>query len=135
MNLLNIIDKMEWPEFLILMAVFLGIVNFVAWIFLMRKERKNTKLGQAVDKIVKSVFNNGAFVDGGVLIALFGVAVVALITTKETVSKNAVVTKQEIKVDDKIYKCQPIRQRVIKYYDLDEKKTKPLPLPTKKECK
>lgn len=135
MNLLNIIDKMEWPEFLILMAVFLGIVNFVAWVFLMRKERKNTKLGQAVDKIVKSVFNNGAFVDGGVLIALFGVAIVALIATKETVSKQSVVESEKIQIDNSVYQCKEIQRRSISYYDIETKTYKKLPIPQKKECK
>lgn len=132
MNILNIIDAMSWREFLILFSVFMAIVNFVAWVFLIKLQKQNKKVKTAIGSLIQKIGDKG-FIDGGVLIALFGVAVISIVSLNETVPKQAVVNKQEIKVDDKIYQCRPIRQQVIKYYDLEEKKTKQLPI--KKDCK
>lgn len=133
MEILNVIDAMSWREFLIFFSVFMALVNFGAWYLLYKRENKNKHLNASARKILDAVVKNGGFVEGGVIIALWGVAMIAIVSFRETVSKQAVVTKQEIKVDDKVYKCQPIRQRVIAYYDLEEKKTKPIKI-TPKEC-
>ena len=134
MEILNIIDAMSWRDFLIFFCAFMALVNFGAWLMLYKLENKNKHLTNSAKKILDAVVKNGGFVDGGVIIALWGVAMIAIVSFRETVSKQAVVTKQEIKVDDKVYKCSPIRQRVIAYYDLEEKKTKPIKIQPKKEC-
>lgn len=129
MELLNIIDQMSWKEYSIFFCVFVGLVNFVAWMFLMKRH----SLKKSAEKLVSAI-NSRGFVDGGLVVILFFGAMTALIVSRETVSKESVVEAQKIEIDDKTYRCQPIRQRVIKYYDLEEKKTKPLPIPPKKEC-
>lgn len=134
MEIFNVIDAMEWKDFLIFFSVFMGLVNFGAWIMLRKLETKNKHLTASAKELVNAVIKNGGFIDAGVLILLWGIGMISVISFNETVPKQAVVTKQEIKVDDKVYRCAPIRQRVIKYYDLQEQKTKPIKLPPKKEC-
>lgn len=150
MNILEIIDAMSWKEFLIFLAVFLGIVNLIAWAMLYKAEQSRKNLNQSAKKLIDSIVNESqplqarnekmkfnikneqGFVDGGVIIALVGVAMVALVASQESISKQSIVNKEEIKVADTVYKCHPIRKKVIQYYDLVEKKTKPIEV--KKEC-
>lgn len=135
MNLLNVIDQMSWKEYLIFISLFFAIVNFAAWVVLMKRQKLGKSLKAMADKLVKS----GGFIDGGVIAGLAVSAIIALVVTQETnrntVPKTTVVDQKTILIDDKVYRCEPIRQRVVRYYDLEEKKTRPLPLPPKKECK
>lgn len=121
----------------------MALVNFGAWLMLYKLENKNKHLTNSAKKILDAVVKNGGFVDGGIIVALAMSGIIALVVTQETkrntVPKSTVVDQKPIAIDDKVYQCAPIRQRVIQYYSIEEKKTKPLPLPPKtktpkKEC-
>ena len=148
MNLLETIDLMTWKEYLIFMSVFLGLVNLFAWYLLMQKEKRNRKLQMVVEKIMsqalspkvadgKAKFNltNHGIIDGGVLIALFGVAMIAFISGRETVSNKAVVNREEIKIENSVYQCREIRRKTIHYYDVTTGTYKLLPTKPTQGCK
>lgn len=81
-----------------------------------------------------SVFNVRGIVDGGALIALVGVAMVAFISGRETVSNKAVINQEKIEIENTVYQCKPIQKKLIKYYDITTKKYKTLYSVPKKEC-
>ena len=134
MEILNVIDAMSWRDFLIFFCVFMALVNFGAWFMLYKLENKNKHLTNSAKKILDAVVKNGGFIDAGILLVLWGVGMIGIITYNETVPKTTVVDQKPIAIDDKVYQCAPIRQRVIQYYDLSEKKTKPIKIQPKKEC-
>lgn len=71
MNLLNVIDQMEFKEYLIFISLFFAIVNFVAWVVLMKRQKLGKSLKAMADKLVK----NGGFIDP--ILFMFGAAFMA----------------------------------------------------------
>lgn len=67
MKILEIIDAMEMKEYLIFVAVFFGLVNFVAWIILMKRQKLGKSLKAMAEKLVKS---ENAFIDPFFLMAV-----------------------------------------------------------------
>ncbi len=134
MEIFNVIDAMEWKDFLIFFSVFMGLVNFGAWIMLRKLENKNKHLTASAKELVNAVIKNGGFVDGGVIIGLWLGAMAILIATKETVNKSAVVESEKIEIADTVYQCKPVQKKLIKYYDVQTNTYKPLYHQPKKEC-
>lgn len=60
MNLLNVIDQMEFKEYLIFISLFFAIVNFVAWIVLMKRQKLSRSLKAMAEKLVS---NEKGFID------------------------------------------------------------------------
>lgn len=122
-----------------LISISLGLSIFIQ----KRRIEKQTKLlakkllVQTNEEIMNkgpSVFNVRGIVDGGVLIALVGVAMVAFISGRETVSKEAVKNKEEIKIENSVYRCREIRRKMLRYYDVQTGKYKYLPLNQNEGC-
>lgn len=84
--------------------------------------------------MLKRIKNNSGIVDGGVLITLVGVAMVAFISGRETVSKEAVKNKEEIKIDNSVYQCKEMRRKMLRYFDVETGKYKYLPLNKNEGC-
>lgn len=135
-----------------LLSVVIGALNVSLLLSILAKSKKleeeNKKVAAKIvasfnkeDDLQKgpSIFNVKGIVDGGVIIALIGVAFVALVATKETqlktVSKEAVINKEEIAIDNSVYQCREIRRKIIKYYDVHTGTYKPLPITPQKDCK
>lgn len=136
---------------ILLLSVVLGALNVYFLLSILVKSKKlEAEHKKTAAKIIASfnkeddlkgpsIFNGKGFIDGGVIIALIGVAFVAIVATKETelktVSKEAVVNKEEIAIDNSVYQCREIRRKVIKYYDVASNTYKILPIPPQKDCK
>lgn len=114
-----------YNEILILACAILGVINLaLAFIVIFKKYKIEKRTEQLASKLVADVnlgdamktTQSGRFVirsergvvDGGVIIALAGVAIVALIYGQETVPKSKVVERQAIKIDESIYRCETI---------------------------
>lgn len=134
-----------------LLSVALGALNIFLLLSMLAKSKKlEAEHKKTAAKLIAgfnkednlkgpSIFNGKGFIDGGVIIALIGVAFVAIVATKETelktVSKEAVINKEEIAIDNSVYQCREIRRKVIKYFDVNTGTYKPLPIPPQKDCK
>lgn len=104
MELLTIIDQMTWVEFLIFFSVFLAITNFVAWIWLMRRQELSKRLKNVAERLLK---NERGFVD-----PFFFMACAAFL---------AGISLFHAKVTPKKPEC--VREtRIIQYLDHEEKK-------------
>lgn len=77
--------------------------------------------------------NRSGFIDGGVIIALAGLAIVGIITARESVSTRSVTNAEKIEVDNSVYQCREVQRRVIQYYDVETNTYKRLSVP-RKEC-
>lgn len=118
MNLLNVINQMELKEYMIFFSVFLAIVNFVAWIFLIRRQKLSLSLKAMAEKLVN---DKRGFIDP--ILFMFGaafIAGIALFGTKVTPKKE-----QE---------CKTVT--IIQYTDPETLKTKPIKVtkPKPKPC-
>lgn len=136
-----------YNEYLILLSVILGMINTpLLAIILIKKLRIEKQTKAVADRLVAglnkedemskgpNIFNVRGFIEGGVVIALVGVAIVGLIASRETVSKSAVVDQEKIYIDDSAYQCREVQRRVISYYDLHTKSYRNLPIPPQKDC-
>lgn len=135
-----------YNEYLLLTSVILGVFNAALLLAILIKKIRLEKQTKAVaskivaglekDEFMKgpTIFNARGIVDGGVLIALVGVAMVAFISGRETVSKEAVKNKEEIKIDNSVYQCKEIRRKMLRYYDPNTGRYKYLPLNPNEGC-
>lgn len=135
-----------YNEYLLLLAVIFGVINTALLSMLLIKKIKLEKENMRVaEKLVAgftkendlkgpTVFNIKGFIDGGVIIALFGVAIIAFITGREMVPKESVKNKEEIKIDDSVYQCKEIKRKMLRYYDPETGRYKYLPLNPNEGC-
>jgi hypothetical protein len=108
----------HWREFLIVVSAFFGLVNCVAWIFLIRRQKISLSLKAMAEKLVN---NERAFIDPILFMACAAfIAGIALFGTKVTPKKE-----QE---------CKTVT--IIQYVEPDTLKTKPIKVtkPKQKPC-
>ena len=108
----------HWREFLIILSVFFGLVNFVAWIFLIRRQKLSLSLKAMAEKLVN---DKRGFIDPIFFMACAAfIAGIALFGTKVTPKKE-----QE---------CKTVT--IIQYTDPETLKTKPIKVtkPKPKPC-
>lgn len=138
-----------YNEFMILLCLIMGLVNMcLAALLLSKKMRIEKRTKEIASNLVAdmkaetpirpgmfTIRSERGFVDGGVIIALAGLAIGGLIFSREAVSKKAVVEKKPIAIGNSVYQCREVQRRVIKYFDLETQTYKILPIPPqKKEC-
>lgn len=109
---------------LVLVSIAFGLLNIALLIIILfRKIKVEKQTEQLAKKLIANInmegsmkekttglftLNNKAFVDGGALFIMAGIAIVAIIFGSETVPKQAVTERQAIKIDDSIYRCETI---------------------------
>lgn len=138
-----------YNEFMILLCLIMGLVNMcLAALLLSKKMRIEKRTKEIASNLVAdmkaetpirpgmfTIRSERGFVDGGVIIALAGLAIGGLIFSREAVSKKAVVEKKPIAIGNSVYQCREVKRRTIQYYDLETKSYRTLPIPPqKKEC-
>jgi small neutral amino acid transporter SnatA (MarC family) len=136
-----------YNELLILACAIVGTINIVLVMLLILKKHKIEKRTEIMaaeivasfkeEPVKKGMFNiknERGLIDGGVIIALVGVAMVAFISGRETVPKSAIVNKEEISLDNSVYQCREVRRKMIRYYDVQSGTYKYLPLNKNEGC-
>lgn len=138
-----------YNEFMILLCLIMGLVNMcLAALLLSKKMRIEKRTKEIASNLVAdmkaetpirpgmfTIRSERGFVDGGVIIALAGLAIGGIIFSRETVSKKSVIQKKPIVIDNSVYQCREVQRRTIQYYDLETKSYRTLPIPPqKKEC-
>lgn len=134
---------------MILLCLIMGLVNMcLAALLLSKKMRIEKRTKEIASNLVAdmkaetpirpgmfTIRSERGFVDGGVIIALAGLAIGGIIFSRETVSKKSVIQKKPIVIDNSVYQCREVQRRTIQYYDLETKSYRTLPIPPqKKEC-